>query len=158
VQKLRSKKNRWSLSFNVEFGLEIAEDVSEIYVEELAVLLDHHIAWVAISYAHNIGCHKVGCTGSEIVFLGEADIVFLFLFLFVLVVFFFIVSVFFLGVMLLKEKKSGLLVEGFYESGCEIFVNFRVVLGVNNLYETYIVASGEGAIDVHLQIEAALSP
>lgn len=37
-------------------------------------------------------------------------------------------------------------------------MNFRVILGVNDLDETYLVACGKSAVDIHLEVETVLSP
>jgi len=51
-------------SFYVEFCLEIAQDMPEIYMEKFTVFLNHNVSWVPVSNTQNVCGDQVSDTRS----------------------------------------------------------------------------------------------
>lgn len=64
VCHLRRKYKRCPFALHAELGLEIAQDVSEVDVEQVAVLTNHDVAIVSVPDAKNVCCHAITRTGT----------------------------------------------------------------------------------------------
>jgi hypothetical protein len=113
--------------------------VSEVDVEELAVLLHHDVAGVPVADAHDVGGDQVAGAGPEVVLLGNGQLLPLL-------------------VLVLQVDRSGALVEGVHQSPRVVLVDLRVVLGVDDFDEADLGAGGQRAVDVHLEVQPVLAP
>ena len=57
--KLRREHERRPLSLDTHLGLEVAQEVAEVNVEELSALVEHDVVAVAIADADDVRCDTV---------------------------------------------------------------------------------------------------
>lgn len=63
AEEVLDKDKRHPVALDAELLLAVAEDVSEVDVEQLAVLGDHDVVVVAVLDAHDVRGHRVAHTG-----------------------------------------------------------------------------------------------
>lgn len=63
VLKVMSQNKRDPFTPNAKLFFEVTQDVTEIDVEHLAVLLDHNVVRVSVSYTEHVSGDAVASTG-----------------------------------------------------------------------------------------------